>query len=206
VSAYSSAPSAQSPVHPYRASLVLLGVLALSLTLLVGTFASGQTAPGALPAEIRVALVQGSSSCQLGATSAWQILEPSSGRTLHSSLSAGSVTLSVQSGLLFFADQGPFAGPLVVSLSGGAGSGRMTAIGRQYRGWLEASVGADGRLLVVNQLPLEDYLLGVVPREMPHTWPQEALRAQAVAARTYAVSQIQASRAAGSPFAVVATS
>ena len=38
----------------------------------------------------------------------------------------------------------------------------------------------------VNQLGLEDYLLGVVPREMPPTWSPHAVRAQAVAARTYA--------------------
>lgn len=39
----------------------------------------------------------------------------------------------------------------------------------------------------INRLLLEDYLLGVVPREMPASWPLEALKAQAVAARTYAL-------------------
>lgn len=44
----------------------------------------------------------------------------------------------------------------------------------------------------VNALAMDDYLKGVVPREMPASWPREALRAQAVAARTFAVHQRQA--------------
>ncbi len=40
---------------------------------------------------------------------------------------------------------------------------------------------------VVNQVPLEDYLRGVVPAEMSSTWPVEALKSQALAARSYAV-------------------
>jgi stage II sporulation protein D len=40
---------------------------------------------------------------------------------------------------------------------------------------------------VVNHIPLENYLCGVLPREMAPSWPPEALKAQAVAARTYAL-------------------
>ncbi len=42
----------------------------------------------------------------------------------------------------------------------------------------------------INRLPLEDYLKGVVPREMPASWPIEALKAQAVAARTFALRRV----------------
>ncbi|MBP3950071.1 SpoIID/LytB domain-containing protein [Bacillus suaedae] len=45
----------------------------------------------------------------------------------------------------------------------------------------------DGYVRPVNKLPLEDYLKGVVPHEMPASWNVEALKAQAVAARTYAL-------------------
>ena len=58
--------------------------------------------------------------------------------------------------------------------------------GRPYRGQLVVrSSGA--RLSAVNHLGLEEYLYGVVPDEMPPSWPMEALKAQAVAARSYAV-------------------
>ncbi|MBX7062147.1 MAG: SpoIID/LytB domain-containing protein [Pyrinomonadaceae bacterium] len=61
--------------------------------------------------------------------------------------------------------------------------------GKAYRGKIEVFVNASGRLSVVNVVPLEDYLLGVVPSEL--SLPQlEAQKAQAVAARTYAIANI----------------
>ena len=60
---------------------------------------------------------------------------------------------------------------------------------RTYRGTCELLVDDAGRLTVVNILPLEDYLRGVVPSEMPAKFPLEALKAQAVAARTYYLSR-----------------
>ena len=61
--------------------------------------------------------------------------------------------------------------------------------GRQYRGKLEIT--PQGRFLrVINITPLELYLQGVVANEMPHTWPLEALKAQAVAARSYALATV----------------
>lgn len=55
----------------------------------------------------------------------------------------------------------------------------------------------DQGILVINQLPLETYLYSVVPSEMPSTYPLEALKAQAICARTYATRQIQAAQAEG---------
>ena len=59
---------------------------------------------------------------------------------------------------------------------------------RPYRGEIEVSV-AGQRLNAVNHVGLEQYLAGVVPHEMPSSWPAEALKAQAVAARSYALSR-----------------
>lgn len=56
--------------------------------------------------------------------------------------------------------------------------------GRRYRGAIRL-VAAGDRVRVVNVVDLEAYLRGVVPAEMMPNWPAEALRAQAVAARTY---------------------
>ena len=61
--------------------------------------------------------------------------------------------------------------------------------GRQYRGRLEVSV-QGAFLRVVNVVDLESYLQGVIAGEMPYTWPGEALRAQAVAARSYALATL----------------
>ena len=55
-----------------------------------------------------------------------------------------------------------------------------------YRGKLVAK--ASGGLLVVNKVGLDDYAQGVIANEMPSSWPQHALRAQAVASRSYGLS------------------
>ena len=63
---------------------------------------------------------------------------------------------------------------------------------KPYRGRLEVFANTKGTLTVVNVVPLEEYVRGVVPNELsPGGWPElEALKAQAVAARTYAVSNL----------------
>jgi peptidoglycan hydrolase-like amidase len=60
---------------------------------------------------------------------------------------------------------------------------------RWYRGCLEL-ISFGNRVSVINLLDLEDYLLGVVPSEMPANWCMEALKAQAVAARSYAWAHV----------------
>lgn len=57
---------------------------------------------------------------------------------------------------------------------------------RVYRGNIRISV-LRKQLFAVNYVDIEDYLKSVVPSEMPFTWPMEALKAQAVVARTYAL-------------------
>ncbi len=56
----------------------------------------------------------------------------------------------------------------------------------RYRGRLLVRCSKEGQMLLVNELSIEEYLYGVVPREMSSQAPLEALKAQAVAARTYA--------------------
>jgi stage II sporulation protein D len=77
-----------------------------------------------------------------------------------------------------------FPGPLVFS----PGAAPLALGGRSYRGTLRVTGGRAVR--VVNVLGLEPYLWGVVPSEMPDRWPAEALEAQAVVARTYALAHL----------------
>jgi stage II sporulation protein D len=75
------------------------------------------------------------------------------------------------------------AGPLVVS-----GAGPLLFNGRRsYLGSLVFRPNGS-RVQTVNQLGLEDYVRGVIAGEMPSSWPAAALEAQAVAARTYALT------------------
>lgn len=58
--------------------------------------------------------------------------------------------------------------------------------GRRYRGRLYLKASGDD-LLLINAVTLDQYLYGVLPSEVPENWPMEALKAQALAARTYAL-------------------
>lgn len=60
---------------------------------------------------------------------------------------------------------------------------------KRYRGYLTFDT-VDKQLAAINNVGLEEYLYGVVPREMPSTFSYEALKAQAVAARSYAVCSV----------------
>lgn len=59
-----------------------------------------------------------------------------------------------------------------------------------YRGSMEVRKTGQG-LVVINELPVEEYLYGVVPSEMPVSYPMEALKAQAICARTYVYAHLE---------------
>src|SRR5437899_6268566 len=61
----------------------------------------------------------------------------------------------------------------------------------------------NGKLLAINEVPLEDYVKGVVPSEMSAAWHPEALKVQAIATRTYGLYQIR--RNGNKDFDVAAT-
>jgi len=68
---------------------------------------------------------------------------------------------------------------------------------KSYRGVLEFGRYSGKKITVVNSVGMEDYLKGVVPSEMPASWNEEALKAQAVAARTYVYSRRSAHESEG---------
>ena len=71
-----------------------------------------------------------------------------------------------------------------------AGAAPLHLDGNAYRGTLHVSP-ERGRLSAVNRVPLDLYLRGVVPWEMPDDWHPEALKAQAVVARSYALATLK---------------
>ena len=77
---------------------------------------------------------------------------------------------------------------IIRQLARGVGFTWSSFSDREVRGQLEISV-AGRAVRAVNRVGLEEYLRGVVPAEMPARFPSEALKAQAVLARTYALFQ-----------------
>ncbi len=133
-------------------------------------------------ARLRVLLADGKAALSVGSDAAFAIRD------------ADGVTHELEAGVLRLgpalrvkvdplADATALAGPLVFTGRGGA----IKVGGKPYRGTVELSV-VGGKLRAVNHVGLDAYLFGVVPDEVPPTWPAEALKAQAVVARSYALA------------------
>ncbi len=105
---------------------------------------------------------------------------------------SGGVQLRSSSGR----DLGSYVAPLAITGAAGGvrvrGRAQNGVTSGRYRGNLELRPAAIGGISAINALDLESYVRGVVGGEMPPSWPQEALRAQAVAARTYALATSKA--------------
>jgi stage II sporulation protein D len=145
--------------------------------------------------SIRVLLVGGSKKLTVSSGKAITV-EDTDG--IDYTLAAGSTVLTPA--LKLAVDGGApqkLAPPLTLTPTHGS----LLKLGRRYRGQLVVDV-LNGKLRVINVLPLEQYLYGVVPAEMPSAWQPAALQAQAVAARSYAL----ASRRGAAPFDVYAGS
>jgi stage II sporulation protein D len=135
----------------------------------------------------RVLLVDGAQSAALGSAAPWRVVD-ALGTKLK--LPAGNLALPASLKL-----QGK---RLVAPLIFRPGNAPVEVDGHPYRGTL--TVLSDGsKLQVVNVVQLESYVQGVVGEEVSAAWPEAALEAQAIAARSYALSQMALADAA-SPF------
>ena len=86
---------------------------------------------------------------------------------------------------------GTFAAPLIVHDKGGLhGTGAPLVLDGQgaYDGVFVFRPDGDGGVMTIDSVGVDDYVRGVVTAEMPSRWPAQALEAQAIAARTYAVA------------------
>lgn len=72
-------------------------------------------------------------------------------------------------------------------------AGFISYKGVNYRGEIHLKP-TDSKVLVLNVVPVEEYLLGVVPSEVSASWPMEALKAQAICARTYVLREMMNKR------------
>jgi stage II sporulation protein D len=61
---------------------------------------------------------------------------------------------------------------------------------RRYRGQIEVCLSKSGKILIINIVELEQYLWGVLKREISPSWPSETIKAQAIIARTFALSHL----------------
>jgi len=155
----------------------LQGVAAERMGAAQGSLALAEPAQGTpLELEIRVAVVREADQLELSATGPWW-LRRADGSVLRQG--AAGETTSPRSGDLL---------PAELWLETTAGHA-VQVNGQAYDGRLRL-LRDTGGLLAVNHLPLEAYVASVVGAEMPSSWNLEALKAQAVAARSYALAHM----------------
>jgi stage II sporulation protein D len=148
---------------------------------IVGHYFRGTQLGRAPTSRVRVLLADGRTALKVGSTQAFRVRD-GSGAT-HDVEPGG---YSLGSGLKLAVDgekAKALPGPLLFTPR----TAPLSLDGRLYRGQLELVL-VQGRLRVIDHVPLDAYLLGVVPREVPYQWPAEALKAQAVVARSYALA------------------
>jgi stage II sporulation protein D len=133
--------------------------------------------------KVRVLLSAGSKRVVISSRSAFVVRD---GKGMKHKLAAGTQVLGAGLKVRLTAKkQKALPPPLMFS----PGSEPLSFGSRAYRGSLRVKK-AGSALQVVNVLGLESYLSGVVTSEMPDRWPAEALAAQAVVARTYALAHL----------------
>lgn len=147
---------------------------------ILATYYQGTELAATTVSKVRVLLLPAARSVRIGSAVPFRVRSADGTVT---ELPAGVADLDRKLRLLANGERLPLQGPVRVLPGAGA---PLQLAGKRYRGELRVSVVA-GSLQVVNVLGLEAYLVGVVPGEVPKDWPLEALKAQAVAARTYAV-------------------
>jgi len=172
-------------------------VLALLLT--VGAFYERPVRSQAVP-TVRIGLTQNAATVSLRAANAFTIqqnrtrtakftpvlaLDPAATATVTSANLQYRTLIEVDGGRLIVLPKG-------AKIQIDAGAVPIEFDSRSYRGKIEVFVNSRNTLTVVNELPLEEYLFGVVPNELsPLTYAEiEALKAQAIAARTYIVRNL----------------
>src|SRR5919108_1661661 len=144
------------------------------------------TTMGAAPVrKVRVLLAQGKTKLTISSTADFTVTD---GTGEQHDVAAGKATFDAK--LRLKVDAAKKATALPGPLTFAPGTTPLQLADRPYRGQIQVTA-AGAKLQAVNVVGLEPYLDGVVPSEMPHTWAPEALKAQAVAARSYALANLK---------------
>lgn len=172
---------------------MLKKLLILSVLLFTFIFASAAAAAE----QIRVGIVVGQATAELSCEDEFTVRD-SAGKT--TTMPKGKYFIHVQQGKLFFDDNNEFGNEAFVAAAAGKRSPRINK--RSYKGDFQLRAEQGDKLLVVNRLPLENYLASVLPAKTMVVWPDEVIKAQAVAARSYAMHKMEQSKNA---YALLAT-
>ncbi len=145
-----------------------------------------QTARPKRNESIRVLLLENAAETRVSSSSPLEIRNPIEGMVLQTIGALQEARVRFDGGLFSLNGKTWPVTELVLTPAPG---GMLRVNGNLYRGNLQLVATGQGRVNAVNVVDIEEYLYGVVPKEMPPNWPDEALKAQAVVSRTFALYQ-----------------
>ena len=138
--------------------------------------------------QIRIAVFKDLEGFQVSLNSRYKILAPATQETLSEGRGIKDAHVRASSDAIMIGDQQYPVDRLDIVPRHDT---TLSVNNRRFRGTLQVIRNADSRLLVVNVVGLEDYVRGVLYHEISQHWPRDALKAQAVATRTYALNRRQ---------------
>ncbi|MCR5440081.1 MAG: SpoIID/LytB domain-containing protein [Selenomonas sp.] len=164
------------------------------LLILLAVFLLGGFIPVAEAAwqpELLVGLQKGATSVQLSSDSAIVIRDVTSGKILARKSAGASLPVTLNQGAFLVAGKKLTAGTagidFIVEDERQLAAQISRIDGKAYRGAVRLLPVGNG-FTIINRVTTEEYLKGVVPEEMPPEWNMEAVKAQAIAARSFALS------------------
>lgn len=164
----------------YIALILILGLLQPLTVQAANPPKDDVTAP-----TLRVGLLTKQSSVILSADSAFFIFDAKNGEMVYQAAAKEKVTVTAGDQLKLNGKSLTAANLRIVVKQ--ADTGYVLVNNRHYRGDIQIAQMKAG-LTVINTLSIEEYLYGVIAKEISPEWPQEAVKAQAVAARSYAIN------------------
>ena len=136
---------------------------------------------------IRVAILQDASSLRLKISGFYEVIDTANNAALYRGKNLNTTVTTYASGILLgnvrCKSRAIYIQPTEQDV--------IVIDGRRFRGNIKFVEKDNSRLLVINYIDLEGYLKGILYHEVSHYWPMEALRAQAIISRTYALYQMQ---------------
>ncbi|MEW6096289.1 MAG: SpoIID/LytB domain-containing protein [bacterium] len=137
--------------------------------------------------DIRVGIINGKEPVNFGATGYMDLIDLSTNEIILTTYGLGNGSIRANQNGLEVKDVGTFRGTFLLKPIVGA---KALVNGNKYRGEIEVEINGD-EIKVINVIDLEEYLYGVIKNEMSSNAPMEALKAQAVIARTFALANLK---------------
>jgi len=139
------------------------------------------------PKQVRVLIMPDAASFNLKVNGSYEVQDSLSGKILYRGRELNTTAATYSTGILIGEVNADTNKIFIKPTAPEA----ITINGRRFRGNIQLIKKDNARLAVVNYIELEDYIKGILYHEVSHHWPQEALKAQAIACRTFALYQIQ---------------